>query len=83
MDFIDGRNSEKGDDEMKKKITITLTRAEANAVTTGLESALQFWDTYFMFAPGEDLSHGNHSLDEKRRELAYGVIARILGEMEV
>lgn len=68
---------------MKKKITITLTRAEANTIMIGLDSALQFWDTYFMFAPGSggDLSHGNHGLDEKRRGLAYGIISRILCEI--
>jgi len=63
-----------------KKVNLTLTVPEAKAVRRGLQSSLDFWDTYYMFAPGEDgdLNHGNHSLDEKRREMAY----RVMGEID-
>ena len=62
---------------MVKKITISLTKAEATAVYKGLESALMFWDTYFMFARYDTLNEGNQELDELRRGLAYKVMSMI------
>ena len=66
------------------KLNLTLTVPEAKAVRRGLQSSLDFWDTYYMFAPGQDgdLNHGNYFLDEKRRAMAYKVIGEIGNQLD-
>ena len=67
-----------------KKVNLTLTVPEAKAIRRGLQSSLDLWDTYYIFAPGQDgnLNHGNHSLDEKRRAMAYKVIGEIGNQLD-
>jgi len=60
-----------------KKINLELSLSEAKAVRKGLQSALLFWDTYYMFASYDTLNEGNAELDEQRRRMAHKVVGMI------